>query len=469
MTRSMRILGSLALIGLIAAVLVQVAGVRAAGGSAKSGQPPFHGHTPRGPFGVSNTVSTDVGESAIHPQSLSNSSSAPSFTVADVNAYLLTTSQPEITLVQGAQLSIEKVLFVSDSEATQLMHGEDPGLPANAVVCFVLLKGPFYVQVDLPPGTPAGAPPTATEVGEVFDGHTGNLLEWGILDSIPARSPAQPSIQSPAPSVNGSSRPLAGQLSTQSFAPSISYNCQATRCYGINWWPNAVNGAYTFLNWSPGALFGAGSSIGIVRNAMWVVDKTAQHANSCYVFVSDLPTVCFVEAGIMSSIVNGSNKTQLYWADVRPDYTWFEHKGPEINTVWSTTAIDITIWRAGTISSQTSWCPIAGSEWCVDVYSEGDNKDWRDISGRGHSNTMIVSGYQVGLELYGTSGAVADNMFFEDNQWEANNGTDWHYQTNSGDPNQYAIDYPADAWWNQVPAQGNYGGDWTTCIAGAGC
>lgn len=142
------------------------------------------------------------------------------------------------------------------------MQEEDPGLPANAVVCFVLLKGPFHVQVDLPPGTPAGADPTATEVGEVFDGHTGNLLEWGILDSFAPRSPTQASTQSPAPSVNGNRRPLAAQVSTQSFAPSISYYCQAPLCYGTNWWPNAVNGATTDLTWGSGTLFGAGSAGG---------------------------------------------------------------------------------------------------------------------------------------------------------------------------------------------------------------
>ena len=150
-----------------------------------------------------------------------------------------------------------------------------------------------------------------------------------------------------------------------------------------------------------------------MRNAVWIIDKTAQHANSCYYYKSDAPGVCFVEAGIMSNIDNnGNNHTYLYWADVRPGLDWYEHIGPEINTIWSTEAVYITIWRAGTISSQTSWRPIAASEWCVDVYSVGDSKDWRGISGLGHTQTMIVSGYQEGFELRETSGAVANNMFF---------------------------------------------------------
>lgn len=473
MTRIMCILGTLALLACAVATLAPATGVKATAGSATSGQPPVHRHTPGGPLGVPRTASHAEGKPAIHPSSLSGSSTAPSFTAADVTAYLLTNSQSEITPVQGAHLSVEKVQFVSDSEATQLMQGEDPGLPADAVVCFVLIKGPFHVQADLPLGAPAGAYPTATEVGEVFDSHSGNLLEWGILDSFPMKSPAQAATHLAAPSVTSSSQPFAASSPARPVVPSINYICQSPRCYGTNWWPNAVNGAYTYLNWSPwGALLGAGSTPdGLIRNAMWIVDKTAQHANECYVYQSDAPGLCFVEAGIKSSIVNGSNETDLFWADVRPGYFWYEHEGPIIDTTSSTSGVDIEIWRAGTISGDTSWCPIAGSEWCVDVYSRGDGTNITGISGAGNKNTMIVSGYQEGLELYGTSGATADYMYFDDNQWEANGGTNWNYQTNIGDNTQYAIDPPVDAWWTDgyQPAPGNYGGSWFTCLSGAGC
>lgn len=473
MGRFKAILGSFAVISLIVlivATFVQTTQVQAIGINIKSGQPSFHGHTPRGPLGVSRTFSNAVGLPAIHPRAVSNSSTIPSFTVADVNAYLLTHSQAEFTPVQGAHLSVEKVLFVSDKVATQLMNGENPGLADNAVVCFALLKGPFHVQVALPPGTPVGPDPTATEVGEVFDGHTGNLLEWGILDSFAATSPAQAYTLLDAPSVTSNIRPLADLPSTQSLTPNISYNCEPTRCYGANWWTNPVNGAYTLLNWSYlGASFGAGSADGIIRNALWIVDNTTQHRTDCYAFQSDLPSKCFVEAGIKSSIVNGSNVTNLYWADVRPGYYWYEHVGAEINTLFSTSAIDIMIWRAGTISSATGWCPLAGSEWCVDVYSEGDYQQITGVSGAGHTNTMVVSGYQEGMELYGTSGAKADYMYFDDNTWEANNGTKWEYQNNSGDGGLYMQTPPVDSGFSVPPATGNYGGEWFTCLSGAGC
>ncbi|MGH2497074.1 MAG: hypothetical protein ACRDIV_20440 [Ktedonobacteraceae bacterium] len=98
----------------------------------------------------------------------------------DVKAYIPTAPYPILVPIQGTHLTIEKVLFVSSQEATQLMHGESTGLPDSALVCFVLLKGPFYVQIDRPPNDPAGAAQTATEIAEVFDAHTGNLLVWAV-------------------------------------------------------------------------------------------------------------------------------------------------------------------------------------------------------------------------------------------------------------------------------------------------
>lgn len=140
------------------------------------------------------------------------------------------------------------------------------------------------------------------------------------------------------------------------------------------------------------------------------------------------------------------------------------------NRRWSTSAIDIQIWKAGTIGN-VSWCPIAGSEWCVDIFSPDDNQEVTAISGAGHTNTMQVSGYREGLELGGTSGAVADPMYFDYNQWESTRDNSWSYQGSNGtlDDPQPPM-YPADVWWNIYPASPNsYGGDLQTCISGAGC
>jgi hypothetical protein len=60
------------------------------------------------------------------------------------------------------------------------MHGESTGLPDDAMVCYVELRGPFNpVMMSIPPG--AGGQQKPVETGEeVFDAETGNLLEWGF-------------------------------------------------------------------------------------------------------------------------------------------------------------------------------------------------------------------------------------------------------------------------------------------------
>lgn len=471
MPRSKAILSSFALIGLIILTVVLATGVQA-----KGGQLSPRNTTPPGPYFASQ-FSYAVGIPAIHPRAVSNSPTTPSFTAEDVQAYLLAASQPSLTPVQGAHPTLEKVLFVSNKEATQLMTGENPGLPDNALVCFVLVKGPFYVQVDEAPGTVDSTAPIATEVGVVFDAHTGNLLEWGILDSgassslpqaAPTQAYTQPTGQPTGQSLTHSPRSLA----VQSMAPSISYNCDPEKCWGTNYWPNEVYGAYTYLNWPypNSTAFGAGTgqSDEYLRNTLWLLDEHESY--NCHVYPGAAPSDCWVEAGLKAyRDSNGTNHTILYWGDLRPGYNYAEHLGPEINTLSTTFGLQITIWKAGTRSG-ISWCPAAGSEWCVNIYSLPDHKPMTGISGDNHTNTMTVSGYRDGMELFGTSGAVANDMWFTNNEWESDKSPyDWGYQAVVGDRTKYVDDYPVDSYWAPQPTPGNYGGTWVTCISGSGC
>jgi hypothetical protein len=330
------------------------------------------------------------------------------------------------------------------------MQGEDPGLPDDAQVCFVQLKGPFHVQVDQAPGTRASTDPIATEVGVVFDAHTGNLLEWGILDSLPGSSPSQekPSAQSPA--------------------PSISYSCSPNRCWGVNYWPNPVNGAYSLLNWPyPDVTrFYYGTGTAFVQNTIWLVDET--EPNNCYADPRDLPSDCWVEAGLRAYEENGSNVTGLFWADLRPGYNYADHYGPLVNTLNSTWGIEIQIFKAGTVPA-AGWCPTASYTWCVDLYSEGDGQELTAISGAGHTNRMKVSGYREGLELLGLSGAVANPMQFDVNQWESTSDNSWNFQDNVGTIGKYTSNPPVEDYWDVEPQFSNSGGTWVTCITGAGC
>lgn len=250
----------------------------------------------------------------------------------------------------------------------------------------------------------------------------------------------------------------------QTSAPTISYSCNP-RCWGTNYWPGTVNGAYTFLAWASGARFYYGN--GFVQNTMWLLDET--EPNNCKPLPSDLPGDCYVEAGLRAYQSGGVNVTALFWADVRPGYNFAIHFGPVINTTGADYAINIQIWKAGTVPGY-SWCPVAGSEWCVSLYTQPNGEQVNGISGSGHTNTMKVSGYREGMELEGSSGAYANPMYFDYNQYQSVSNNSYIYQSNPGNYSKYYDNPPVDSYWVSVPAgSSNYGGTWETCITGAGC
>jgi len=123
------------------------------------------------------------GVQAITPTSPGTTGNTPGFTVNDVKAYLAASGAP--ATAPGGHYTVEKIVFISAKEASTLMRGESTGRPDNALVCYVLLKGPFTIDISLPPppqGKTWGKPvyPKESEIEEVFDAHTGNLLVWGI-------------------------------------------------------------------------------------------------------------------------------------------------------------------------------------------------------------------------------------------------------------------------------------------------
>lgn len=123
------------------------------------------------------------GNPAIHP-STSQNASGPAFTQDDVIAFLNKYGFFAGPLAPGAHLKILTVQFVTAKQASALMYGESVGRPDDYLVCYVKVEGPFLLTnvhggPDLP-GIKTKAPTTAKYGDAVFDGHTGNLLVWGI-------------------------------------------------------------------------------------------------------------------------------------------------------------------------------------------------------------------------------------------------------------------------------------------------
>ena len=130
-------------------------------GSAPSLADPFY---PQTSFSCDDTgSSTSSGPADIQP----HLHGVPAFTADDVRHYLKKTGVP------GADgpFTILKILFITSREACQCTQGEYIGLDANAMVCFVELKGTFYPFMWI-----NGSPPSSPYAAEVFDARTGSLL-----------------------------------------------------------------------------------------------------------------------------------------------------------------------------------------------------------------------------------------------------------------------------------------------------
>ena len=108
--------------------------------------------------------------------------SNPGFSKNDVVAYLNKLSKNGFYSgphVQGATLKIVSIQFVTAKQATDLMLGDGPNRPDNYLVCYVKVQGPFLLtDISAPPG--AHIKKSAMFGDIIFDGHTGNLLEWGV-------------------------------------------------------------------------------------------------------------------------------------------------------------------------------------------------------------------------------------------------------------------------------------------------
>lgn len=157
-----------AVVVLLAMVLAGVLLSNALGTKASSStsiQPPVHNHP---------TIHYTDGAPAI-----SLHSDGTLLTVADVRQYVNTHRFPGGAVVPGSHLQIMILQLMTSQEASIEMRGEYIGLPDNAPVYYVVVKGPFSMaDLLLPPGSKGSQ--TYNEGEEAFDAKTGNLLVWGI-------------------------------------------------------------------------------------------------------------------------------------------------------------------------------------------------------------------------------------------------------------------------------------------------
>ena len=115
-----------------------------------------------------------AGTPAITPRS----SGTPAFSSSDVRQYVVTHQFSGGPTVAQSSPSIVELEFISSKQAKQQLDGTSPGLPDNALVCFVVMKGPFLLTADSQPSR-LHVPTVNTGI-EVFDAHTGNQLVWAV-------------------------------------------------------------------------------------------------------------------------------------------------------------------------------------------------------------------------------------------------------------------------------------------------
>ncbi len=81
--------------------------------------------------------------------------------------------------LSGDPPTIETLEFVGCKELTKRLNLYI-GLADDALVCYVVLRGPFHLtQMSLPPGATPGAR-ICQRVLEIYDASTGRFLLWGV-------------------------------------------------------------------------------------------------------------------------------------------------------------------------------------------------------------------------------------------------------------------------------------------------
>ena len=131
----------------------------------------------------------------------------PTFTADDASAWVTANWLPAF----HGTATIGSVTFVPQKQANQWANvGLGLGLPVGAPVCVVVLDGNITDPMRLPGVTPPTTTYSYTILG--FNGVTGNLLDRGLTNSLPAAlaAPATPTTDTSTPTT-GTYTPLTNQ------------------------------------------------------------------------------------------------------------------------------------------------------------------------------------------------------------------------------------------------------------------
>ncbi|HEU5230289.1 MAG TPA: hypothetical protein VFU49_20895 [Ktedonobacteraceae bacterium] len=131
---------------------------------------------PKNVYGTPS-VHTSGGPMRPAPGMTPKSSAAIAFSTQDVQQYALSHPFPGGAVMAGHTIKVQSVTLMTRQQAIN-QGAELQAYSTTDMVYKVVLEGPFATTYVL---APVPVSPTVSQGYEIFDAHTGDLLEWGTL------------------------------------------------------------------------------------------------------------------------------------------------------------------------------------------------------------------------------------------------------------------------------------------------
>lgn len=157
------------IVGLIAFILLGIALLAPPAGATHLPKPPVFYQTP-GPMRPAPGLVPARGLVLTNPSTVS-------FSTQDVQAYVLAHGFVGGAIVPGHTLTIVSIQLMTPQQA-DAQGSELEAYTTTKMVYVVKMKGPFYTT-NVKSMVSTGANNTTPQGYEIFDAHTGDMLEWG--------------------------------------------------------------------------------------------------------------------------------------------------------------------------------------------------------------------------------------------------------------------------------------------------